>query len=407
MKCGLLGHPLGHSYSPTIHSYLGTYSYELFDIPQDKLHDFLKTSDFSGINVTIPYKKNVLQYCNDLSERANILGAVNTIIRSANGTLVGHNTDYFGFQYMLTKSNIAVADKKVLVLGSGGASNTVCCVLRELGANVIIVSRSGENHYGNLYFHRDASLIVNTTPVGMYPNTLISPIGLDQFSNLEGVLDVVYNPSRTKILLDAEQHGLTAMNGLVMLVAQAKEAAEWFTGKAINNQIIDKIHTALKLRMENTILIGMPGCGKTTIGKILADRLNKKFLDLDAAFKEKTGILPGEMITNYGEDAFRKQETEIICEIGKESGQVIATGGGCVTKAENYLHLHQNGTIYLIDRDLNLLSTDGRPLSKATNLQTMYATRKSMYESFADYTVVNAGSIETVVNEIINLEESL
>ena len=407
MKCGLLGHPLGHSYSPTIHSYLGTYSYELFDIPQDKLHDFLKTSDFSGINVTIPYKKSVLQYCNDLSERARILGAVNTIIRSAKGTLVGHNTDYFGFQYMLTKSNIAVADKKVLVLGSGGASNTVCCVLRELGANVIIVSRSGENHYGNLYLHRDASLIVNTTPVGMYPNTLISPIDLNQFSNLEGVLDVVYNPSRTKILLDAEQRGLTAMNGLVMLVAQAKEAAEWFTGKAINNQIIDKIHAALKLRMENTILIGMPGCGKTTIGKLLAEKLNKKFIDLDEAFKEKTGTLPGEMITNYGEDAFRKQETEIICEFGKESGLVIATGGGCVTRAENYPHLHQNGTIFLIDRDLNLLATDGRPLSQSTNLKTMYAARKPMYESFADYIVVNAGSIETVVNEIISLEESL
>lgn len=407
MKCGLLGHPLGHSYSPTIHSYLGTYSYELFDTPPEQLHNFLKSADFSGINVTIPYKKTVLQYCDELSDRARMLGAVNTIVQKNNGSLIGHNTDYFGFQYMLSKSKIDVADRKVLVLGSGGASNTVCCVLRELGANVIIISRSGENNYSNVHLHKDASLIVNTTPVGMYPHTLDSPLDLGLFPNLEGVLDVIYNPARTKILLDAEQRGLTAVNGLIMLVAQAKESAEWFSEKPIDDHIIDKIHAILKKRMENTILIGMPGCGKTTIGKSLAQKLNKSFADLDKAFEEKYGISPGETITKFGEDIFRKQETAIIQEFGKKSGLVIATGGGCVTREENYLPLHQNGTIYRVERDLDLLATDGRPLSRSTNLKAMYAVRKAMYERFADVTVANEGSIESVVNEIIKHEESL
>jgi shikimate dehydrogenase len=227
-----------------IHSYLGSYSYELFDTTPDQLDAFLKSTDFSGINVTIPYKKSVLPYCKELSDTAQKLGAVNTVIRQKDGSLIGHSTDYFGFQYMLKKSSISVADRKVLVLGSGGASNTVCCVLQELGAHVVVISRSGVNHYGNLHIHADASLIVNTTPVGMYPNTLISPVDLSLFPNLEGVLDLVYNPARTKILLDAECRGLQSMNGLIMLVAQAKESAQWFTGVEMEDQIIEKIHKA-------------------------------------------------------------------------------------------------------------------------------------------------------------------
>ena len=401
MKCGLLGHPLGHSYSPLIHSYLGSYSYELFDTPPEQQENFFDNTDFAGINVTIPYKKSLLPYCSELTDTAKKLGAVNTIVRQSNGTLLGHNTDCFGFQYMLDKSGIAVGDRKVLVLGSGGASNTVCCILRELGANVIVISRSGENHYGNLHRHKDASLIVNTTPVGMYPNTLVSPLDLGIFPNLEGVLDVVYNPARTKILLDAERRGLYTMNGLVMLVAQAKESAEWFTGTEIPNQIIDQVHTRLKHRMENTILIGMPGCGKTTIGAILAKKMNKKFVDLDDVIASKTKLLVPQFIQQFGEDAFRNVESQVIAEYGKESGLVIATGGGCVTQEENYLPLHQNGSIYWIHRNLELLPTDGRPLSQVGRLDAMYKMRKPMYERFSDFSIDNVGSVESVVEEIM------
>lgn len=404
MKCGLLGHPLGHSYSPLIHSYLGSYNYELFDTAPEHLENFLNDVDFTGINVTLPYKKSALPYCKELSDTAQKLGSVNTIIRQSNGSLIGHNTDYFGFQYLLSKSDIAIGDRKVLVLGSGGASNTVCCVLRELGANVIVISRSGENHYGNLHIHADASLIVNTTPVGMYPNTLISPLDLGMFPNLEGVIDVVYNPARTKILLDAERRGLYTTNGLIMLVAQAKESAEWFTGTEITIQVIDKIHSHLKYCMENTILIGMPGCGKTTIGTILAQRMNKRFVDLDDVIARKTNLSVPQFIQQFGESAFRKLESQVIVQYGKESGLVIATGGGCVTREENYLPLHQNGSMYWIQRNLQLLPTSGRPLSQANNLDEMYKMRKPMYERFADVTIDNIGNIESAVEEIMTRE---
>ena len=292
----------------------------------------------------------------------------------------------------------------MLVLGSGGASNTVCSVLQELGANVIVISRSGENHYGNLHVHSDASLIVNTTPVGMYPNTLISPLDIGMFPNLAGVMDVVYNPSRTKILLDAEHRGLLTMNGLIMLIAQAKESAEWFTGCKMDNQIIEKIHNVLKSRMENTVLIGMPGCGKTTIGTLLAQKMHKKFVDLDDVVAKQAGLPIAQYIQMYGESAFRDLESKAILQYGKESGYVIATGGGCVTRSENYLPLHQNGNIYWIQRDLNLLPTDGRPLSQIGKLDAMYEQRKPMYKRFSDYTVNNQSSIDSVIHDIMSLE---
>ena len=233
MRCGLLGKKLGHSYSPQIHKYLGNYSYDLFEKSPEELERFLSEGDFTGINVTIPYKKDVLPYCHELSDRAKKLGAVNTLVRRKDGTLIGHNTDYFGFQSMVKRSGLDVYSKKVLVLGSGGASATVVAVLREMKADVIVISRSGENNYANIANHRDASIIVNTTPVGMYPYVGISPVDLGVFPNLEGVLDIIYNPAKTQLLLDAEARGLIVENGLWMLVAQAKESAEWFCMKNI------------------------------------------------------------------------------------------------------------------------------------------------------------------------------
>ena len=404
MKCGLLGRTLGHSYSPQIHAMLGSYSYELFEKEPEQLEDFLKSGDFTAINVTVPYKKTVIPYLDELSPVAKKLGAVNTIVRR-NGKLLGHNTDYFGFSMMVKESGFDPCGKKVLVLGSGGASSTAVTVLEELGANVIVISRSGENHYGNLNIHCDAAAIVNATPVGMYPKVCISPVDLHMFPQLEAVLDVIYNPARTKLLLDAEMRSIPAVNGLLMLVAQAKEAAEWFSEDTINDAVISRIYHSLKGSMENIILIGMPGCGKSTIGHLLARKTGRKFVDADEALEQSAGCTIPEIFSSRGENAFRELETQTLAELGKQSGLIIATGGGCVTKDYNYPLLHQNGIIFWIQRDLSQLPIEGRPLSQANRLADMYQVRKPLYETFADHTIDNDGSLETAVQSIIQILE--
>ena len=404
MRCGLLGKKLGHSYSPQIHSHLGDYSYDLFEKTPEELEDFLRHGDFTGLNVTIPYKKDVIPFCDELSDRAQKIGAVNTIVRRPDGTLIGHNTDYFGFQSMVARSGLKVVGKKVLVLGSGGASATAVAVLRELGADVVVISRKGENNYGNLNKHTDASVIVNTTPVGMYPNTGVSPVELDLFPALEGVLDIVYNPSRTQLLLDAERKGLITENGLWMLVAQAKESAEWFTDRQINDDRIGKIHEILRKQMENIVLVGMPGCGKSTVGGMLAALLHKKFLDIDAEIVKQAGMSIPEIFQKSGEDGFREWETQVLTQIGKESGLVIATGGGAVTRSENYPLVHQNGRIVWLKRSIHSLPTDDRPLSQKNRLEEMYAVRKPMYEAFSDCAVVNDGDLNETVKQILEVE---
>ena len=406
MQCGLLGRKLGHSYSPQIHGLLGSYDYKLFEKEPEEVGDFLKNGDFTGLNVTIPYKKDVIPYLSQLSPVAKRLGAVNTIVRRQDGSLIGHNTDYFGFRYLVERSGLTVRGKKVLVLGSGGASNTAVAVLQELGAQVVIISRSGENNYQNLHLHHDASVIVNTTPVGMYPNTGISPIDLNLFPQLEGVLDAIYNPARTQILLDAEKQGLVAMNGLWMLVAQAKESAEWFTGSAIDQDKIPEIHACLRRQMENIILIGMPGCGKSTIGKLLAQRTGKKFVDADDALEARLGRKITDIIPQDGEAAFRRMESDTLSELGKQSGLVIATGGGCVTQQRNYPLLHQNGTILWLTRQLHKLPTEGRPLSQPGKLQEMFAQRQSLYRQFADAEISNDGPVEETLEAIRAVLES-
>ena len=405
MKCGLLGGKLTHSYSPQIHSFLGQYRYELFEKQPDELEFFLENGDFTGLNVTIPYKKAVIPYCAELSPIAKKLGAVNTIVRRPDGTLIGHNTDYFGFERMLRSSGLDVSGKKVLVLGSGGAANTVIAVLNAQGANAVVISRSGENHYENLHLHSDAKVIVNATPVGMYPNVGDSPVNLALFPELEGVLDLIYNPARTQLLLDAENRGLIACNGLAMLVAQAKESAEWFTGAKISDEVIPEIHCNLKRQMENIILIGMPGSGKTTVGKLLTEKAGKTFVDAEAHLVQEAEKTIPEIVADCGEAGFRAFETEVLAELGKKSGLVIATGGGCVTRECNYPLLHQNGTLFWLQRDLAQLPVDGRPLSQSTDLAKMYETRKSMYEHFADHTVDNNSDPQMAVNAIVKILE--
>lgn len=402
MQCGLLGRKLGHSYSPQIHACLSDYDYTLFELEPDSLADFLKNGQFNGLNVTIPYKKEVIPYCDELSPAARKLGAVNTLVRK-DGRLIGHNTDYFGFLTMVKASGLNVSGKKVLVLGSGGASTTVVAVLESLNANAIVISRNGENNYTNLNLHSDASIIVNTTPVGMYPNNGDSPIKLDLFPQLEGVLDLIYNPARTKLLLDAEARKIVAMNGLLMLVAQAKESAEWFTGNKIADSIITQIYNKLRFQMTNIILVGMPGCGKTTIGKILAQKLNRPFIDADAEIVRASGKTVPEIFAESGETGFRKIETQVLTELGKESGKIIATGGGCVTVPENYPLLHQNGNIIWIQRELFLLATEERPLSEKSRLASMYEVRESLYRDFSDYIIKNDCSPETAAERILSV----
>ena len=397
MKCGLLGRKLGHSYSPAIHALLGDYEYALYEKEPDELASFLCDGDWNGINVTSPYKQAVIDHLDEVTPIAKQLGAVNTILRQ-DGKLIGTNTDYFGFHSMITKSGLSPANKKCLVLGSGGASKVVQMVLREYGANTVVISRSGENNYSNLDQHRDAAILVNATPVGMYPNTGISPVDLDQFPNLESVLDLIYNPSRTKLLLDAEKRGIRAMNGLWMLAAQAQCAAELFTGTPISREITAQIHTDIKICHENIILIGMPGCGKSTLGRILSEMTGRRFVDTDAFIEEMAQKSIPRIFAEDGETVFRDWETKVLESIGKESGLVIATGGGCVTQHRNYPLLHQNGTIYWLQRDVDKLPTDGRPLS--VDLKELYRVRKSMYEVFADQVIDNNGDVHSAALKI-------
>lgn len=405
MQCGLLGRKLGHSYSPQIHSQLGCYDYRLFEKEPEELENFLKNGDFTGLNVTIPYKKDVIPFLDELSTRAKALGAVNTIVRR-NGKLIGHNTDYFGFETMLLSTGVSLQGKKALVCGSGGASSTACAVLEAHGANVVVLSRTGKNNYQNLNRHSDVALIVNATPVGMYPNVEASPIeDLAAFPMLEGVLDLVYNPARTSILLKAEALGIPCVNGLRMLVAQAKESAEWFTGEPIDDSCIEMIYSRLRRQTENIILIGMPGCGKTTVGASLAKILSRPLKDADAELEQAVGRKITEILPTDGEASFRSLESETLLDLGKQSGLVIATGGGCVTIPNNYEKLHRNGTIVWLKRDLDLLPTDGRPLSQTGHLQEMYQKRAPLYARFADFSVENSGDPQETAEEIIRILE--
>lgn len=401
LRCGLLGEKLGHSYSPRIHGLLGDYSYKLYEIAPDKLDDFLKNGEFDGLNVTIPYKKAVIPFCAELSPAAKRIGSVNTLVRRPDGSLFGDNTDYFGFLFLVRQSGAQVAGKKCLVLGSGGASLTARTALRDLGGIPIVISRGGEDNYENLNKHKDAAVIVNTTPVGMYPNVGKAPLDIGGFPRLEAVLDVVYNPARTQILLDAERLGLPAINGLPMLVAQAKEAAERFTGAELPEEKTWEILRQLQGEMENIVLVGMPGCGKSTLGMALADKLGRRFVDADQVVREQAGRSIPEIFAKDGEEGFRKLETAALAALGKESGLIIATGGGCVTRPENYPLLHQNGRIFLLNRALDKLPTEGRPLSQQTALSELYEKRRPMYLRFADFEIDNDGELEKTLSQIL------
>lgn len=404
LHCGLLGRTLGHSYSPAIHAQLADYSYLLYEKEPEELEHFLRSGEFDGLNVTIPYKKAVIPYCAELSDTARAIGAVNTIVRRPDGTLWGDNTDAYGFSMLVRSSGAEVRGKKALVFGSGGASATAQYVLRQMGAReVVVISRHGEHNYENLDRHADAQIAVNTTPLGMYPNTGASPVDLSRLPKLEAALDVVYNPARTEFLLQAERLGLKRANGLLMLVAQAKKSCEEFLGKPIADEWIGKITRTLAAQMQNVILIGMPGSGKTTVGTGAAARLGRTFLDADAVLEQKAGMPIPEIFRLEGEEGFRQRETAVLVELGKQSGLVIATGGGCVTRPENYPLLHQNGTIFCLTRDLSRLPISGRPVSQALGAEEIYRRRKSLYEGFADVMIDNDRTAEDAVRQILEV----
>ena len=388
LKCGLIGKPLGHSYSPQIHALLGDYRYDLIELDEDEVGDFLKNGDFDAINVTIPYKKTVMPFLDEISPMARAVGSVNTIVRRGDGTLFGHNTDFFGFSYMLDKGKIDITGKKVLILGTGGASMTAQAVAAHRNAReIVLVSRSGENNYGNLDRHSDCDVIINTTPVGMYPNNGVSPVPLDVFPKLSGVVDVIYNPEKTALILDSAERGIRCISGLYMLSAQAKEAAEYFTGEKIDDSVIDVIVRRINFDLKNIALIGMPGAGKTTIGKAIAEKTGKKFADTDELITEKAEMSIPEIFAKYGEEKFRDIESSVLAEISKKSGYIIACGGGIVLRKENRRYLTQNSTVVFLKRDLSLLARDGRPLSANADLRAMYDRRLPFYTDTADITL--------------------
>ena len=403
----LIGEHLSHSFSPQIHAMLGNPDYTLKELAPDKVGEFVKHGDYVGMNVTIPYKQVVIPYLDALTPAAEKLGAVNTITRRADGTLLGDNTDYFGFSYALSSAGIALAGKRVLILGSGGASKTAVAVAHDAGAaEAVIVSRSGEVNYQNVYdLHGDAEVIVNCTPVGMYPKSGISPVDLTQFPHLRGVADMIYNPAHTAFLAQAEQLGIPCTNGLSMLVAQAAAGHERFTGAPVDTAQIERIVRSFAAESANIVLIGMPGCGKSTIGAVLAQLTGKKFADTDALIVQKAGKPIPEIFADEGEDAFRVLEHEVICEVGAGHGQIIATGGGVVTREENLYPLRQNATVVWLQRPLQDLPTDGRPLSQATRLADMYRVRRPLYRAFCDLEIPNDGTPDEVAARI--LEEIL
>ena len=401
-RCGLIGEKLGHSFSPAIHGKLADYEYRLYELSPGQLGPFLEKKEFDGLNVTIPYKKTVIPYCDELTEAAKSIGSVNTIVKRADGTLLGHNTDYDGIMWLLKNAGAQVKGKKAVVLGTGGASLTVQAALRNLGAaQVVVISRSGEENYENIARHSDAKILINATPVGMYPKTGVSPVDLDVFTALEGVFDVVYNPAKTQLLLEAEKRGIPCANGLGMLVAHAKAACERFTGQPVADEKVYTIKAEMERTTRNVMLIGMPGSGKSTVGAALAESLGRRLVDVDERIVEMAGCSIPEIFAKDGEEGFRQIEHQALCEVSKESGLVIATGGGVVTRPENLDPMRQNSLIVWLLRDTALLPKDGRPLSQANSLTEMFKVREPLYRAAADCIADNNGSLEDTVKQIL------
>lgn len=403
MKYGLLGKHLPHSHSPKIHALLGNSNYTLFEKEEDELADFFSLREFDGINVTIPYKQAVMPLCDCLDSAAIEIGAVNTVV-NCGGKLFGCNTDFDGFIFMCNYAKIDISGKNVLILGSGGTSKTVTAAAKKLGAaKISIVSRSGALNYENVYTDAcDTEIIINTTPVGLYPNIDQKPIELSPFKNLSGVIDVIYNPLRTKLICEAESLNIPCTGGLMMLVAQAAFADRYFRGNRHSGREIAEITDYMHKSLENIVLIGMPGCGKSSSGKHIAKLTGRELIDIDELIVEKAGKTIPEIFSEHGEEYFRDIESEVTKEISKKNGIVISCGGGTVIREENRNALKQNGKIVYIKRNIESLAKSDRPLSMGDGaIEKMYTLRRPIYESFADITIEPCPTLEKCAKEII------
>ena len=403
MEYGLIGEKLGHSYSHMIHARLADYRYELKEVAPERLDAFIEARNFRGLNVTIPYKQAVMKHCADLSPEAMEVGSVNTLILRPDGCLFGHNTDIDGFIYMLRRGEIDPAGAKAVIFGSGGTSLTARAALTRLGAREIVtVSRKGPVDYAALYAeHADAEILVNATPVGMYPKNGASPVELDRLPKVRGVADVIYNPEKTALILAAQAKGIPAVSGLSMLVAQAREAAELFAGHAIPAGRVEDIVSEIGAQTLNLILIGMPGCGKSTLGQAVAAALQREFVDCDAEIVRRAGKSIPEIFAQDGEGAFRALESGVLADVCRGHGLVISTGGGAVLRAENRDAMRQNGRVCLIRRALAFLPRDGRPLSASEDaVARLWEARRAAYETAADFPVENDGTVEEAAEKI-------
>ena len=407
MNYGLIGEHLGHSFSKEVHSMLGSYNYEIREIARDNLDFFMKSKKFKAINVTIPYKESVIPYLSYISDEAKAIGSVNTIINK-NGELYGYNTDFYGMSALISHLKLDIKDKKVVILGTGGTSKTAKAVTAHLGAKTIItVSRTpkdSEIGYDELYReHSDADVVINTTPVGMYPNNSQRPILIDKFTNLNGVIDAIYNPIRTNLVLDARKRGIPAEGGLYMLVAQAIKAAELFLDTEFTSEVLDKAYHKILKDKENIALIGMPASGKSTVGKILASEMSRDFRDTDELITLSAKKTIRDIFSEEGEAAFRDLETEAIASVSVQNKMIIATGGGSILREENVDMLKQNSILFFIDRSLDaLLPTADRPLSQSRDdLEKRYNERYPIYSAVADVIIDANAQPDEVAKKII------
>lgn len=409
---GLIGEKLTHSYSVDLHHLLGDYPYRLISLARSELDGFLKTGAFDGLNVTIPYKQAVMPYCGELSETARRVGSVNTLLRRADGSLYGDNTDVYGFTRLAQSAGVDFKGEKTLVLGSGGTSLTACYVIREAGGLPVVVSREGENNYQNLDRHRDAAYLVNATPVGMYPHTEAAPLSLDALPNLRGVLDVIYNPLRTRLMQQAADRRIPCASGMKMLVYQGVRASELFTGERLDPQRVARAEGALRQKHMNLVLTGMPGCGKTTVGKALQRLIGLPLIDLDREIALRAGMSIPEIFKAEGESGFRLRESQCVAEYGRQSGHILATGGGAVVNPLNREALRLNGFVVHLTRPLERLATGGRPLSRDREaLSRLWQEREPLYRACADATIPNettpeacARAIWEAMNETVRFE---
>lgn len=403
MQFGLIGEKLGHSYSKEIHNLIANYGYELREVKREELGAFMTERAFSGINVTIPYKKSVMDYLDVISDDARKIGAVNTVVNRG-GKLYGYNTDFYGLKALLIHNGVSVRNKKVLILGSGGTSDTAYNVVTGLNAKEAIkVSRTKKDGFVTYdeaaRLHSDADVIINATPVGMYPDDDGVPVNIGIFPSLSAVIDAIYHPLRTNLVSDAEKRGIKACGGLYMLVAQAVYAAALFENKKPDENLIDDVYGKILNDKRNIVLIGMPSSGKTTIGKALAARMGKRFADTDELIVGTTGKSIPEIFEKEGEKVFREIEKKVICDIAVNDGTVIATGGGVILDEKNVLALKRNGVIVYLDRKIdNLIATDSRPLSSnVDDLKKLYDKRKPLYEKYAEITIDDNDDVATVV----------